>query len=48
MLFFFVLQLQNVLIMFLFFMKHSYLLTAKTTQDVNNSSLFLHGMKELL
>ena len=26
---------QNVLIMFLFFMKHSYLLTAKTTQNVN-------------
>ena len=29
------LQAQNVLIMFLFSMKHSYLLTAKTTQDVN-------------
>ena len=28
------LQAQNVLIMFLFSMKHSYLLTAKTTQDV--------------
>ena len=28
------LQPQNVLIMFLFSMKHSYLLTAKTTQDV--------------
>ena len=42
------LQLQNVLIMFLFSMKHSYLATAKTTQDVNNSLSFLHGIKEIL
>ena len=42
------LQLQNVLVMLLFSMKHSYLLTAKTTQDVNNSLWFLHGLKELL
>ena len=38
------LQPQNVLIMFLFSIKHSYLLTAKITQDVNNSLWFLHGM----
>ena len=38
------LQPQNVLIMFLFPIKHSYLLTAKITQDVNNSLWFLHGM----
>ena len=42
------LQPQNVLIMFLLSMKHSYLLTAKTTQDVNNSFWLIHGMKELL
>ena len=42
------LQPQNILNMFLFSMKHSYLLTAKTTQDVNNSFWLLHGMKELL
>ena len=35
--FFEVLQPQNVLIMFLFSMKYPYLLTAKTTPDVNNS-----------
>ena len=29
------LQPQNVFIMFLFSMKHSYLLTAKTIEDVN-------------
>ena len=42
------LQQQNVLIMFLFSIKHSHFLTAKTTQDVNNFIRFLHGMKELL
>ena len=42
------LQLQNVLIMFLFSMKHSHLAAAKTTQDVNNSLSFLHGIKEIL
>ena len=42
------LQPQNVLIMFLFSMKHSYLLTVKTTQVVNNSLVFLHSIKELL
>ena len=31
------LQLHNVLIMFLFSMKHSYLLTTKITPDFNNS-----------
>ena len=30
-------QPQNVLILFLFFMKHSYLLMATVTSDVNNS-----------
>ena len=39
------LQLQNV--MFLFSIKHQYLLTAKTT-DANNSLSFLHGVKELM
>ena len=34
------LQSQNVLNMFLFSMKHSYLLTAKITQGVNNFSDF--------
>ena len=42
------LQPQNILNMFLFSMKHSYLLTAKTTQDVNNFFWFLNEMKELL
>ena len=42
------LQPLNVLIMFVFSMKHSYLLTAKTTQNVYNFYWFLHGMKELL
>ena len=39
------LQPQNVLITFLFFMKHSYLLPVKITPDVNNSFLFLHDVK---
>ena len=42
------LQPQNLIIMFLFSMKHPYLLTVKTTQDVNSSLRLLHGMKELL
>ena len=40
------LQLQNVFIMFLFSMKHSYLLMVKISPRVNNSFWFLHGMKE--
>ena len=35
------LQLQNVLIMFLFPRKHSYLLTAKITPDVNKSNFYM-------
>ena len=42
------LQSENVCILFLFSMTHSYLLTAKTTRDVNNSLTFLHDMKKLL
>ena len=38
----------NVLITFLFYMKHSHLLTGKTIQEVNNFLRFLHGMNELL
>ena len=42
------LQPQNSFIMFLFSTKHPYLLTRKTTQDIDNSFWFLHGIKELL
>ena len=35
------LQPQNVLIMFLFPMEHSYLLTAGITTDVNKSNLYI-------
>ena len=42
------LQPQNVLIMFLFFRKHPYVLTGKITPRVNNFTWFLHDMKELL
>ena len=40
-------NLREVLLV-LFSMNHSYMLTAKTTQGVNNSLWFLHGMKEQL
>ena len=42
------LQPHNIFILFLFSMKHSYLLTAKTIQDVNNFLRLLHIMKDLL
>ena len=38
---------KNVLIMFLFPLKHSYVLMVKITPGVNNLISFLHGMKEL-
>ena len=41
-------QPQSVLIVFLLSMKHSYLLTAKNTPDVNNSLYFYMVWKELL
>ena len=40
-------QLQNVLIMFLFFTKNAYLLTAKITLDVYNYLWYLHAVQEL-
>ena len=42
------LEPQNILIIYLFSMKHSYFLTSKITPDLNNSLLFLHGVNELL
>ena len=41
------LQPQNVLTMFLFSMKHLYVLTMKITPGINIFFWILHGMKEL-